>query len=116
MANIIIKKYDGYNRSLGCYINSKRHYEKVMHEKGMCTFDEGVKLVEKANKDRYKPYDKPSDKAMEIIRSARLTGDKNGKIKCSDNMVKAMEDLGMSFKKQELPKDTKQGGFYEEVS
>jgi hypothetical protein len=114
MANIIIKKYDGYNRALGCHITSKSHYEKVMHQKGMCSFDEGMKLVEKANKDRIKPYDKPSEKAMDIIRTARLVGDKNGKIKCSENMIRAMEEVGLNFKKQDLPENSKQGGFYDE--
>lgn len=110
MANIIIKKYDGYNRSLGCYIKSKAHYEKVMKAKGCVSWDEGVKLVEKANKDRIKPYDKPSEKAMAVIQTAKQSGDSKGNIRCGDRLIDAMKEVGVHFDR-EVPKNIDKGGF-----
>ena len=112
MPNVIVKRYDGYNRALGCYINSKAHYEKVMKEKGCVSYDEGMKLVDKAQTRGYKPYDKPSEKTMEIIRTAKQVADKKGNLKCSDRMIDGMKEVGVHFDR-ELPKSL-EGGFSDE--
>ena len=75
-----------------------------MKVKKCVPYDEGMKLVEKANNSWHKDYDKPSPKAMEIIKEAGLTGDRKGNIKCSDRMIEGMKEVGVRFDAK-IPKE-----------
>jgi hypothetical protein len=108
---IIIKKYEHYNRSLGKYITSKAQYDNEMARQGMVSYDEGKILAEKARKEKIKPYT-ISQKAQEIINTAKRSADRRGKVKLSDKTIDAMKDLGVSFNLDHCPEHYKdKGGF-----
>lgn len=110
MSNIIVKRYEHYNRPMGKYIRSKRHYEEETARGGFVSLEKGKELAEKHKRDHYKPYDKPSDKAMGLIRSvADMRPNKDGKIKLYDRQVDAMKKMGVSFDPKFIPKG--EGGF-----
>ena len=93
--NIIIKKYEHFNRSLGKQIRSKAHYEKEMRKQGMVSWEEGQRIAQKAREKASKPYSL-SNKADEVIRAAKdMTH--NGKINVEGRLIKAMEDVGLDF-------------------
>ena len=91
--NIIVKKYEHYNRALGKHITSKRHYESEMRKQGMVSLEEGQRLAEKKTS---KPYN-PSKKALELIQSISLKGTEKGKIKLGSREIDAMKELGVNF-------------------
>ena len=97
---IICKKWDHYNRALGKYINTKRQYDNEMAKQGMVSFEKGKELAEKHKRDTHKPYDRPSEKAMALIRSfesQRPGHNKNGKIRLNPQQIQGMKELGVSF-------------------
>lgn len=110
MFNIIVKNYEHYNRAMGKHISSKAHYEKEMAKGGYIPFEEGCSVAEKKQQELHKPYDKLSDKAMEVVRSV---SHRKGNIKLSENpkLVEAMEEVGVSFDMQHCPKHYQEGGF-----
>ena len=73
MANIIIKKYDHYNRALGTHITSRSHYEKEMKRQG-CEPYNGRAAQPKDNK-----Y-KPSKWAREVTSAAARQMSNGGQI------------------------------------
>lgn len=108
---IIVKNYSHYNRALGKYIKSKRHYQNEMAKQGMVSYEKGRKLAEKAKKE--KPY-KISDKALAIINSTHP--DSKGKVKLSDRAIDGMKDLGCSFESQWCPKHYREAGGFDNAT
>jgi hypothetical protein len=73
MANIIVKNYEHFNRSLpnwdtpkGKWIGSRAQYEKELAKNGFVSFEEGEKLVSQAKKLNHKDYNGLSKQAMEV--------------------------------------------------
>ena len=94
MANIIVKNYEHFNRSLpnwdtpkGKYIKSKSHYESEMKKAGMVRSDSFGQVSQPKLKD----YNL-SDKARAILGSVRA--DKNGKVQLSGRQIQAMKEIG----------------------
>ena len=105
---IKVSNYEHYNRALGKYVRSKKHYEKLMAEGGFIPFKEGEKIASKAKKDNHKRF-KVGQDALRLIREAKMSS-KNGKIKPSDRLIDGMKKLGVDFQhcpSHYLPK----GGF-----
>jgi len=108
---IKVKKYEHYNRALGKYITSKRHYDNEMARQGMIPYEEGKKIAEQVQKDKIKPYT-ISKKAQEIINTAKNSADRRGKVKLGDRTIDAMKEIGVSFNLDHCPKHYKdKGGF-----
>lgn len=97
MANIIIKNYEHYNRSLQKHISSKKDYIDSMKRGGFVSFEKAEQMVEKHRENRAK-YE-PSKKAEEIIRAASTMQDRKGNIKAGSRLIDGMRDLGLSFKR-----------------
>ena len=105
------RSYEHYNRAMGKYITSKKHYEEEMRKGGYVTFEENEKAVAKYQRDNIKPFDKPSQKSMDLIRNiASMEPDKHGKIKLSGRQIDAMKERGVCFNPTFRPEDMK-GGF-----
>jgi len=96
---IIVRNYEHFNRSMGKYIRSKKHYEEEMAKGG------------------YVPYSEVSPKSMKWVPSADLkktlgelkVTSKNGKINCGSRLKKKMESMGVKFNPKFMPKDLKGG-------
>lgn len=116
MANIIIKRYEHFNKALpnwdsphGKYISSRAHYEKELAKGGFVPFEK----AEKMKVDTHKPYDGISDKAMKVCLAAKSMADKKGNIRIGSRLQKGMEEVGVSFDMSKLPKcyqDVNKGG------
>lgn len=108
---IKVKNYEHFNRALGKHIFSKRQYQDEMARGGYIPFEEGEHLANKNRRESYKPYDKPSKEALDLIRNINMKSpDKNGKIKLSDREIDAMKKVGVNFQFKFQP-ETLKGGF-----
>lgn len=112
MANIIVKKYQHYNSSMGKYIKTKRDYFTEMDRGGYVSQEEGERRAKTAREQARKDY-KLSDKARQLLYCAEQTKDKKGNIKVSDRMVDGMKDVGVNFNIPSIYKDLPldKGGF-----
>jgi hypothetical protein len=107
MANIIIRNYEHFNRSLGNwdspkgkYIRSKSHYEKELAKQGYVSFEQ----AEKIKSNPHKEYNGISAKAMEVCKAARDSADRKGNLRIGTRLQKGMESVGVSFDMSKLPK------------
>jgi len=103
MFNIIVKKYEHYNRAMGKYIRSKRHYYDEMKKGGYVSLEEGNRLAEKHTKEQKW---KPSKECIGVMQAIKRGADKNGNIVLGRHpkIVEAMEKKGMTFDMSKLPK------------
>lgn len=97
MVGIIIKNYQHFNRALNKHITSRKHYEEEMAKGGFVSYEKGCELAEKARASQYKPYDKLSDKATELIKSASNMKDRKGKIEAGNRLIEGMKAVGVNF-------------------
>lgn len=109
---IIIKKYQHYNRTLGKYISSKADYENEMAKQGYVSWETGEALAEKAREANRKKYDKLSDQAMGVCKAAKDQADKKGNLRPSSRLIDGMKKTGVCFDLDKLPKAYRDvGGF-----
>lgn len=88
-------QYRGWNRSLGCFVESKEHFIKLMERGGMVPFDIACELADEHDKKNpHKDYTL-SPKAREIINSIKLTADKKGNIKLGNVAIRALREAGL---------------------
>ncbi len=80
MANIIVKKYEHYNRSLGKYISSKAQYNEEMARGGYITQDKADAIAEKKQAERNRPYI-ASKELRELTTAVAETADSKGRIR-----------------------------------
>lgn len=95
---IIVKNYSHYNRALGTYVKNKDHYDRLMKEGGYVSQEENDQRV-KNSKD--KPFEL-SKNAWDIIKAAKNSKDKSGKVNLGDKTIDAMIGIG-AIKKQKIP-------------
>ena len=97
MANIIIKRYQHFNRALpnwhnsqGRYISSKRQYEKEVREAGLISYEKAEE-IRKHNEDKAKKNRKRySKETLEFLGEIREGTDKKGKVKLSGRQIDYM--------------------------
>ncbi len=116
---IIVKNYEHLNKAFGnwdtpqgVYVKNKDHYDRLMKEGGYTSYDES-RSQDKGFKG--KPY-VTSQKALDIIKAAKNSKDKKGRVNLSDRTIDAMREIGAIDKKipdyMKMPSNTKSGGFY----
>jgi hypothetical protein len=113
---ILIKKYEHFNRSFrnwdspkGRYISSRSDYEKAMREEGMIPYEQAKEIAQKEQAKREEYPNKLSPKAMSLLTSVNVK--KDGKIKLSDRQVKGLEAVGVKVKLPDwLPKHYQEKG------
>jgi len=87
-------EYRHYNRSLGCFVEGKEHFKKLLSAGQFVPFDLAERFAEDYDKrNPKKPYEL-SDKAKDIIKSIKLTADKKGNIKLGGRAIKALKEIG----------------------
>jgi hypothetical protein len=76
-------------------IYSKAHYKHEMKKRNLIPYEECERLAEEYDKTHQpKPYDEPSPKALDIIRSVSMTKDKYGNIKLGQRAIHALREIG----------------------
>lgn len=103
MPNIIVKQaYNHINSSLpnwdcptGRIVKNKDHYDRLMKENGMVSFERAEELAAQKKPKEYKV----SEKALAIIKSAKNIADKKGNVKLGDRAIKALIDSKAISKK-----------------
>jgi len=84
-----------FNNSMGIFIYSKEHYKHEMKKRGMIPYDMAERMAEKWDSDHPRgATDKVSPKAMDVIRSLKMTADKNGNLSMGSRTIKALKEIG----------------------
>lgn len=98
MPNIIIKNYEHFNTAMpnwntpkGVYVKNKDHYDRLMKENGMVSYEE-MKNKTESNKNRRNEY-KPSTKALGIMKEAIKNADKHGNVKLSGRAIDGLKEM-----------------------
>lgn len=87
-------RFRGYNSALGCFVESKEHYKRLMKQKGLVPTEEAERLaMEFDSKQVRKPLDF-SPKALDIIRSIKATSGRNGCLKLGERAISALRSIG----------------------
>lgn len=120
MVNIIVKQsYNHINSSFrnwdtptGVLVKNKDHYDRLMKEQGMVSFEQAEEM---ASQKKPKDY-KVSKESLEIIKSVKQSADSKGNVKLGDRAIKALIDKKAIGKKipsyMQLPKSYQnKGGF-----
>ena len=110
--HIIVKNYEHYNKAMGKYITSKKHYEQEMVRGGYIPFEKAQQLAESAKQRETKKYDGLSEKTMRFLHQVKDMADKKGNIKAGSRFVEGLKEQGVKLDCQydKLPKSY-QGGF-----
>lgn len=119
MPAIIVKNYEHFNKAFGnwntpkgVHVKNKDHYDRLMKENNMISYEESV---EKSKNNGNKPY-VTSDKAWDIIKAAKNSKNKKCQVKLSDRTLDAMREIGAIDKKipdyMKIPTNNSSGGFY----
>jgi hypothetical protein len=89
-------RFRGFNHALGCFVESKDHYKRLMKRKGLIPADAAEEIAEdyRAEGERRKDLTM-SDEAEGVIRAIRAsTRRKDGTIELSGRLVEAMVKMG----------------------
>lgn len=106
-------RFRGYNKSLGCFVEGKEHYKRILKQKGLVPFEEAERLAQEFDNNHRIPEELSlSPKAQDIIRSIKSTADKNGNIYLGNRAIEALREIGaIGNDSQYEPAYTLQGGF-----
>lgn len=86
-----------YSHALGMMIYSKEHYIHEMKKRRMLPSEACEELAEKwdsKNEKNYQPYDDLRPKSKAIIKSLKLSSDRNGNIRLGDRAINALREIG----------------------
>ena len=101
--------YNYFSDALGKRIYTKEQYKEEMKKGGFIPYKEAQQLAEARKKELYKSYDKPSEKALDLMKSFKQTGKRDGSIKLSDRQIDAMKKVGVCFNPSFMPQGLKGG-------
>lgn len=122
MVHIIVKQgyshinssFSGWDTPTGKLVKNKDHYDRLCKEQGMVSYEKAQEMADNSRKAKIKDY-KPSNEAIQIIKSAKNIADNNGNVKLGDRTIKAMIDKKIIGKKipeyMKLPSAYNKGGF-----
>lgn len=106
---IIVKKWEHYNRALGKYISTKKQYFNELRRQGFVPFEEGCRLAEKKSKESKWI---PSKTCTDMMREVLDKKDKNIILGQHPKLVEGMKKMGVKFDLPDwLPKHYQEGGF-----
>lgn len=106
-------RFRGYNNALGCFVEGKEHYKRLMKQKGLVPFEEAERLAEEFDRKQGSPKDLEfSPKASHIIKSLKLTADRHGNIRLGDRAIEALREIGaIGNVSEHTPEYSLQGGW-----
>lgn len=87
-------EYKHFNSALGIEIEGKEHFRKIMEQGKYIPYDLACKYAEEHDRKKQNKTWNISKKALNIIKSVKLTKDKNGNIKLGGRALKALRELG----------------------
>lgn len=87
-------EYRHYNSSLGCFVEGKEHFKKLLARGKYIPYELAQKYAEEYDRNQPKRSTKLSKKAQDIINSVKLTADKKGNIKLGGRAIKALKEIG----------------------
>lgn len=88
-------QYRHYNRSLGCFVENKEHFIKLMEKGNMVPFEVAEQLAEDHDKKNPRKEYVLTSSAREIINSIKLTADRKGNIKLGNRAIRALREVGL---------------------
>jgi hypothetical protein len=106
-------RFRGFNHALGCFVESKEHYKRLMKRKGLIPADAAEEIAEeyRAEGERRKDLTM-SDEAEGVIRAIRASHRrKDGTIELSGRLVEAMVKMGAVSDRRFEVNDPMVGGF-----
>lgn len=96
-------KFHHYNSSLGMWIYNKEQLKHEMKKRRMLPVDVCEALAEEWDKKNNKDeYGELSPKALDMIKSVKITADRNGNIRLGDRMINALIEIGAINKQVEF--------------
>lgn len=100
-------QYRGYNKALGCFVENKEHFRKLMSTGKFIPYEIAEKYCEQFDNKESK-YSL-STKATDIIKSIKLTKDKHGNIKLGGRAIEALKEIGV------IPSDEQQESIFKNM-
>jgi hypothetical protein len=88
-------QYRGYNRALGCFVENKEHFLKLMEQGKMVPLDIACELADEYDRKHPRKEYSLSPKAREIINAIKLTADKKGNIRLGSVAIRALREIGL---------------------
>lgn len=88
--NHINKAFGNWDTPEGKLVKNKDHYDRLMKENNMISYEESVDREKNKKQKEYVP----SQKAKDILKAAKSGMDKKGNITLSDNTIEAMKSIG----------------------
>lgn len=88
-------QYRGYNRALGCFVESKEHFLKLMEHGKMVPLEIAYELADEYDRKHPRKEYSLSPKAREIINAIKLTADKKGNIQLGSVAIRALREVGL---------------------
>ena len=106
-------RFRGHNVALGCFVESKDHYKRLLKSRGLFPADVAEELAEDAKREGERRKDiNLSDDAEGIIREIRSSRRrKDGTIELSGRLIEAMVRIGAITNRNFIP-DNISGGFF----
>ena len=92
--NLEDHEYRHYNRSLGCFVEGKEHFRKLLSDGKFVPFELAQQYAEDYDKRNPRKEYILSNKAHDIINSVKLTADKHGNIKLGGRAIQALKEIG----------------------
>lgn len=87
-------EFKHFNVAMGIHIHDKEHYKREMKARHMLPYEQVEELAEQWDREHpHKEY-KLSSKAEDIIRSLKLSSDKNGNIQLGGRALEALRGIG----------------------
>jgi hypothetical protein len=106
-------RFRGHNSALGCFIESKDHYKRLLKSRGLFPADVAEEMAETAKNEGERRKDlNLSDEADGIIREIRASKRrKDGTIELSGRLVEAMVRIG-AITNRDFSPESMSGGFF----
>lgn len=86
--NHINSSFPKWDTPKGVYVKNRDHYDRLMKENGMVSFEQAEYLASQKKPKEYKA----SQESLDIIKSAKQIADRKGNVKLGDKAIKALID------------------------
>ena len=97
-------QYRHFNESLGCYVEGKEHFRKLLAKGGYVPYELAERFAGEWDANNPRKDYVLSDKAREIIQSIKMTADRKGRIKLGSRAIEALIKMGVIPKPEEQKK------------
>lgn len=105
------RDYVHYNTSMGIKIESKKHYEHEMKQRGLVSKEKADDMARRARESQHKTatLSKEANQVIKSITGGRSTWNKGEKVSLTNRQIEGMKKVGLSF--QDVKQYQQKGGF-----